>query len=350
MSARGARGLIYTIINGKFPFLLLGVVLGIIVFEGLHILFLLFVLPMFGLECDMITVSFFSFKRVNGSWRKGDRPYAPFVRYTFTEKGSTDASASHTRFILCRLLAKAVLSAVVTVLCLPSWGAVLSDPPPDQLSFNPETDWAFFAVFFCIISWFAVIGDVSALISHAGNPKDTLGGYVQKIKTALRNGADITAMDIPPLNELQFPDEPSTADTLAYLYYYSVSLIMRGDEQKLPEPMHKMTDMLRSEDFMANCINSYGLLIYYYSWLETDEEYARKFYDKAGTALATDTGAGSKRALAYYSYAILHDTNKARYYLDKAKKIAAETENRFEPELIYELEEVLDNELSGELR
>ncbi len=344
MSYRGARGLIYSIINGKFPYLLLGVLLGVIVFEGLHILFLLFVLPRFGLECDKITVKFFSFKRVNGRWQKGDQPYTPFVRYTVTDKGSTDVTASHTHFIICRLIAKAVLSAIVTILSLPAWSAALSDAPPDELSFNPDTDWAIFVVFFCIISWSAVIGDVIALISHAGSPKDTLGGYVQKIKTAVKNGADITSMNLPPLNELEFPDEPSAVDTLAYLYYYSVSLIMRGDEQKLSEPMHKMTDMLRSEDFLANCINSYGLLIYYYSWLETDEEYARKFYDKAGTALATDTGAGSKRALAYYSYAVLHDVNKARYYLDKARRIAYETENRLEPGLINELDEILKSE------
>lgn len=344
MSYRGARALIYSIINGKFPYLLLGVLLGIIVFEGLHILFLLFVLPMFGLECDRITVGFFSFKRVNGRWQKGDQPYTPFVKYTVTENGSTDVTASHTRFILCRLLAKAGLMVIVTVLSLPSWAAVLADPPPDELSFNPDTDWAFFVTFLCIISWSAVIGDVFALISHAGSQKDTLGGYVQKIKTALKNGGDITTLDLPQLDELEFSDEPSAADTLAYLYYYSVSLIMRGDEQKLRDPMSKMTDMLRSEDFMANCINSYDLLIYYYSWLETDEEYARKFYEKAGTALATDNGAGSKRALAYYSYAVLHDVNKARYYLDKARRIANETENRLEPRLINELDEILKNE------
>ena len=344
MRFRSARALIYSIINGKILYILLGVLLGLVVFEGLHILFLLFVLPMFGLECDKITVGFFSFRRVNGRWLKGDDKYAPFVRYTFTGNGSTDPGASHTRFILCRLLAKTVLSVIITVLSLPAWEAILAAPPPDELSFEPDTDWAVFAAFLCIISYFAVMGDVVALIRSAAGEKNTLGGYVQQITRALENGADPAGLDLRPLDEMQFPDEPSTTDTVTYLYYYGTHLLASGQAERLPEPMHKLTDILRSGEFMRNCVNSYAMLIYYYSWLEPDEEYARKFYDKAGTALATDTGAGTKRALAYYCYAVLHDPQKARYYLDRAYKTASAGENRFELVLIGELDDVLKNE------
>ena len=322
-----------------FAAAIIAVAAGLIFWEVLHIIMALFCLPIFGLQCDELSKWVFGFKRVNGKLRKADMPFATFVRYVpaVNEKSGkeVDIDKAHIRFIVFRILVKVVLIAVIIIIISPDWSLF-----GNANASMGET----VKLFFCIISFGALLNDLIMLVTKVSAQGSSLGGFVQKIKEELKNGTDITSMDLPPLNELQFPDEPSTADTLAYLYYYSVSLIMRGDEQKLRDPMHKMTDMLRSEDFMANCINSYGLLIYYYSWLEPDEEYARKFYDKAGTALATDTGAGSKRALAYYSYAVLHDTKKAHYYLDKAKRIINETENRLESQLISELDDILKKE------
>jgi hypothetical protein len=315
------------------------VLVGLVFWETLHILMALFCLPLFGLQCDELTKWVFGFKRVNGRLRKADQKFAPFVRYVpavnENARREVDIDKAHLGFMLFRIAVKIALIVPLVIWTLPDWRMFeLSDWPMDKT----------FRIFLCIISFGALLNDIIMLITISMHRVSSLGGYVQQIGASLKKGADITSLDLRPLDELELPDEPSEADTLAYLYYYSVSLIMRGDEQKLREPMHKMTDMLRSGEFTANCVNSYGLLIYYYSWLEPDEEYARKFYDKAGTALATDPGAGSKRALAYYTYAVLHDPNKARYYLERARRTANETENRLEPLLIGELDEILKSE------
>ena len=316
MSYRGGKALLISLANGKFLYILLGVLLGLVVFEGLHILFLLYVLPRFGLECDSIAVSFFSFKRVNGRWRKGDSPYAPFVRYTVAAKGSPDVAASHLHFILCRLFTKAALAAVVTVLSVPAWGVTFSGPPLDEFSYDPSTDWAFFVVFFCIVSWSAVIGDIVSLINHSNGSEGTVSGYVQEIANAVRNGTSYAQLRLRPIGELPVSDL-SEAETASYLTYYCKYLIDASRENALSAPVHRITDILRSQEFIQNCTEAYAMLLLYYSRYETDPEYAQKFYEKAGTALVTDTGAFSKCALAYYFHGTRHDPQKAQAFLDK---------------------------------
>ena len=307
MKHRGGKALSRLLSSGTFPAALLGVLASLGVFEGLHILFLLCVLPRFGLECDSLAVSFFSFKRVNGRWRKGDSPYAPFVRYTVAAKGSPDVSASHLHFILCSLFTKAALGAVVTVLSVPAWGAFFA---------GEDTFGSVFANFFCIVAWFAVLGDIFTLFKHSNGSQGAVSGFVQEITNAVRNGTSYAQLRLRPIGELPVSDL-SEAETASYLTYYCKYLIDAGRENELSAPVHRITDILRSQEFIQNCTEAYAMLLLYYSRYETDPEYAQKFYEKAGTALVTDTGAFSKCALAYYFHGTRHDPQKAQAFLDK---------------------------------
>ena len=323
----------------------IGGFIGLLFWETLHVLLALFALPLFGLRCDELTVGFFGFRRVNGRLRKADLPYSWYVKYVpgIDEKSgkNVDIEKAHIRFLLLRILLKTAICAVIIFVTLPDW----------TLFFNHEYVVDSEAkIAFSIFSWGALINDIIVLVRSSTHNVNGLGGYVQQIKRLLSGGADFSALPMKPPEQLLFEDEPSVHELAEYLTYYCEFLLAGGRWDEMNAPIHKLTDILRSEEFMQNCLPAYAMLVYYYSRFEHDESYANRFYEKAGGALGADTRACSKIALAYYSYGTRGDSQKARYYLNKAKSCAdnsasyPQAENMLDRQIIDELDAVLTNE------
>lgn len=320
------------------------VFVGVVLWEILHILMALFCLQLFGLQCDELTKWMFGFKRVNGKLRKADLPFAAFVRYVpaVNEKAGkeVDIDKAHIKFLLFRIAVKIFLTVILVILVNPDWSMI-----GNSAASMDET----FRIFFCIISFGAILNDVIMLVKLGMTRTNGLGSYIQQIKAALKSGADFQQLQLLPIEHLSFEDAPSENETTIYLTYYCTYMLALGRIDEMNLPIHKLTDMLRKGNFNQTCSNAYLMLIYYYSWIEHDEEYAKKFYEMAGSELATDTGANAKRALAYYAYGTQHDIQKARFFLDKAKAsieryTPSEAENKLERRLIDELDAILRNE------
>lgn len=320
------------------------VLVGVILWETLHILMALFCLPLFGLQCDELTKWVFGFKRINGKLCKADLPFAAFVKYVPTvnerAKKEVDIDKAHIKFMLFRIAVKIILTVIIIIMINPDWSMI-----GNAAASMGDT----FKIFFCIISFGAILNDVIMLVKLGMTRTNGLGSYIQQIKAALKNGADFQQLQLRPLEELLFEEAPSENEITVYLTYYCTYLLALGRTDEMNIPIHQITDLLRKGIFNQNCGAAYLMLIYYYSWIEHDEEYAKKFYEKAGSELATDTGANAKRVLAYYAYGIQHDLQKASFFLDKAKAaigryMPSEAENKLERRLIDELDVILGNE------
>lgn len=320
------------------------VFVGVVLWEIIHIIMALFCLPLFGLQCDELSKWTFGFKRVNGRLCKADLPFAAFVRYVpaVNERAGkeVDIGKAHLKFMLFRIAVKIILTVIFIAMIEPDWSLI-----GNASASMSDT----FKIFFCIISFGAILNDVIMLVKIGMSRTDGLGQYIQKIREALKNGADFQQFQLLPLEQLSFEEAPSENEITVYLTYYCTYLLALGRTDEMSIPVHQLTDLLRKGIFNKTCGASYLMLIYYYSWIEHDEDYAQKFYEKAGSELATDTGANAKRALAYYAYGTQHDVQKARFFLDKAKAaidryMPSEAENKLERRLIDELDAILRNE------
>ncbi len=320
------------------------VFVGVVLWEILHILMALFCLPLFGLQCDELSKWTFGFKRANGRLCKADLPFAAFVRYVPAVNDragkEVDIDKAHLKFMLFRIAVKIVLTVILIVMIDPDWSMI-----GNASASMGET----FKIFFCILSFGAILNDLIMVVKNGMNRTNGLGSYIQQVRTALKSGAEFQQIRLLPPEQLVFEDAPSENEMTVYLTYYCTYLLALGRISEMNAPIHRLTDMLRKGGFNQSCGASYLMLIYYYSWIERDEEYAKKFYEKAASELATDIGANARRSLAYYAYGIQHDTQKARFFLDKAKAaidryMPSEAENKLEHRLIDELDIVLRNE------
>ena len=176
----------------------------------------------------------------------------------------------------------------------------------------------------------------------------SLEWYIDELLQRVRDGEPLSSLDLRPIDSMPYKAS-STRTRDLYNRLYMMYLIWERRTEEMPIPMNDMTANMRaSKSFNIADTGTFYMLVFYYSRYKYDPILAKEFLDRVRDRIAADTDANARRVLAYYSYCIEGDRQKARFFLDQAAKVvdvfSVGSERELEKRLITELDLTLKEE------
>ena len=320
-----------------YPATLIALIVGLELYEALHILFVLIAAPAFGLIVYVVSFWGNIFTRNGGKWVSTRGRFSPMwqfgVQYDMNKPIPENNRSLILLFDTLTLLFQFLLTAAVFLI----YRSVPENGFP--VNWRSVMLWVFIEfILLCVLQ--VVVHIKTHFIKRKG-----LEGYIDDLFARFRRGEAFPDSMMRPVQELPFAG-CSDKTKIRYYRFYIMHLLWTGQYDRLYLPVHETAAYLRNKAFLISDTGYYYDVVFYYSRFEYDPEQAHFFMDRIRSVLAADPDANAKRVLAYYAYGVENDKEKARLFTDQALAVA---DNFSLPGMERELERRLINELDERL-
>ncbi|MBR6580260.1 MAG: hypothetical protein IKK66_03085 [Ruminococcus sp.] len=174
------------------------------------------------------------------------------------------------------------------------------------------------------------------------------GGYIQNLIDRIREHASFEDLEMKPIEQLPYKNTKKT-ERIIYLQLYLMYLFNNDMNEEAKEPITEIHNYLKEKEFIFDLTLCYFHLIYYYSEIEFNQEFACYFAEKIGENLFNDNTSNAKRVVAYYLYNIKKDNEGAKRKIDEGLSLLyngklSYAEQQIEHKLLHRLNDRIKQE------
>ena len=108
-----------------------------------------------------------------------------------------------------------------------------------------------------------------------------LGGYVNTLLSRLRNGEELSSLNMQPVEMLPY-ENPTNTEKILYYQVYMAHLAASDNYEAMREPSHQAMNYIMNHDYFTQETLAYYWLIFYFSEVEPDEQSAKALLEKLG--------------------------------------------------------------------
>ena len=173
-----------------------------------------------------------------------------------------------------------------------------------------------------------------------------LAGCTDRTIQRMRNGEPFEDLNLKPVEEMGFKNVTNTEKILYYSLYMSY-LAAIDNTEAMRVPSHEMMNVILEREFIQQYTLSYYWLLYFFSEVEPNRQFADVVFNKVNGVLMTDTGTNGKRVMAYYAFDIYNVFAGAERFVSEGYAAFSNWPNALATE--KELEKKLLDKLSSRI-
>jgi len=260
--------------------------------------------PMFGTRLKEVSFLRLDLKHSDDGWKISKGDYTPIIQVRIVPE-TRKPHNKKAEFLLIVILF-AVQTGAAAAICLTAYSV-----------FGMHFGYAAAALYgFGFGMAFFAVSNIVILIYVLVSSASPANKYLDSLFQRLRNGESYSSLDVKPLEQLGFRNV-SELDKKRHYNIYMGYLAAIGDYESMRVPSHRMMDKLIGLEFLKSDAAVYNNLLFFFSEVEPNREFADMIFNKMEKTITADTDPNGRRVMAYYAFGIYNDIAGAERFLSE---------------------------------